>query len=327
MLRPISGRRMSLESGDWAFAMSDSAPSAGRDNVGRGILLSLSATLIFATQDATSKFLVQSVSPYQLTMMRFWAFAALALVLAWRQAPLKQALRSKYPVLQVFRGVLLIADIWMFVIALKTVQLPEVQAITLVYPLLVTLFAVPLLGERVGIFRITAVAVGFCGALVIVRPGGVPLDWGVAAAVGSGACYALYIVLTRKVSAGDTPTTSMIYVGLVGLVISSGVGLFFWQPLDLHTLLLVGYIMLTGCAGHGLMILALSSAPASVLQPFSYAALPWGILLSLVLFHYLIDPISLGGAAVIVGAGLVVMARERMRKIATVAEPALPGKE
>ena len=301
---------------------------AGRkDNVGRGVLLSLSATLIFATQDATSKYLVQTVSPFQTTMMRFWAFAALALFLAWRQGPLKQALRTNYPWLQVARGVLLIVDIWLFVLALQTVPLPEAQSITLVYPLLVTLFAVPLLGEKVGIFRIAAVVVGFLGALIIVRPGGVPLGWGAACAVGSGTCYALYMVLTRKVSAGDSPATSVIYVGLVGLVISSAVGAFFWQPLDLRSLLLIGYIMFTGCAAHGLMILALSSAPASVLQPFSYSSLPWSILLSYVIFHYVIDPVSLLGAAVIVGAGLVVMARERFRRIPAAVDAALPGKE
>ena len=83
------------------------------------------------------------------------------------------------------------------------------QAITLVYPLLVTLFAIPLLGEKVGVFRFGAVVVGFLGALIIVRPGGVPFDMGVLYAVGSGACYGLYIVLTRKVSATDTATTSM----------------------------------------------------------------------------------------------------------------------
>ena len=73
--------------------------------------------------------------------------------------------------------------------------------------------------------------------------------------------------------------------------------------------------MLTGVVAHGMMILALSMAPASVLQPFNYTSLPWAILLSVVLFHEPIDAISLLGAAVIVGAGLVVMARERIRKV------------
>jgi drug/metabolite transporter (DMT)-like permease len=155
----------------------------------------------------------------------------------------------------------------------------------------------------------------------------VPLDWGVGFAVGSGACYALYIVLTRKVSATDSTTTSMLYVGLVGLAVSSAVGVFFWQPLDLRTTLLIGYIMVTGVLAHGLMILALSQAPASVLQPFNYTSLPWSIVLSLVVFQHMIDPISLAGALVIVAAGLVVMARERFKKIPVAGEAQLPGRE
>jgi drug/metabolite transporter (DMT)-like permease len=305
--------------------------SAGpsRDNVGRGVVLALAAILVFSTQDATSKFLVQShVSPYQMTMMRFWAFAAFSLLLAWRQGGLRDAFRSKHAVLQVARGGLLVVDIWMYVLALSTVPLAAVQSITLVYPLLVTIFAIPLLGEKVGVFRIVAVIVGFSGALLIVRPGGVPLDWGVIYAVGSGSAYALYIVLTRKVSAVDSTTTSMVYTGVVGLVISSAVGVFHWQMLDLTSFLLIGYIMLTGVVAHGMMILALSMAPASVLQPFNYTSLPWSILLSILVFHESIDAISLLGAAVIVGAGLVVMARERLKKVPPAsAEPALPGKE
>jgi drug/metabolite transporter (DMT)-like permease len=163
---------------------------------------------------------------------------------------------------------------------------------------------------------------------VIVRPGGLPLDWGVGLAVASGATYALYLVLTRKVAADDPPTTSMAYTGVVGLLLSSGVGIFHWQMLDLQSFLLIGYIMFTGVAAHGMMIFALSQAPASVLQPFNYTSLPWSILFSIVIFHEPIDAISLLGAAIIVGAGLVVMARERFRKVPQLnGEATLPGKE
>jgi drug/metabolite transporter (DMT)-like permease len=308
--------------------MTDTARSP-QDNAGRGILLVLVAILIFSTQDATSKFLVQSdVSPFQMTMMRFWAFAAFSLLLAWRRGGLRDGFRTRHPMLQIARGVLLVVDIWLYVLALGTVPLAAVQSITLIYPLLVTLFAIPLLGERVGAFRIVAVAVGFGGALLIVRPGGVPLDLGVILAAASGSAYALYIVLTRKVSAADSPTTSMVYTGVVGLVVSSAVGVFHWQMLDATAFLLIGYIMLTGVVAHGMMILALSMAPASVLQPFNYTSLPWSILFSIVIFHESIDAISLLGAAIIVGAGLVVMARERFKKVpSAAAEPALPGKE
>ena len=293
-----------------------SEPGAGQprrraDNVAVGIGLAVLAIVIFGVQDAVSKSLVQTHSPFQLAMVRFWAFAAFSLWLVSRQGPLRQAFRSRYPLLQVFRGVLLVVDIWTFALALRTVPLAELQAVVLVYPLLATLVAIPILGERVGVFRLVAVAVGFFGALVIVRPGGLPIDGGVLFALLSATTYALYIALTRKVSATDSTATSMVYAGVVGLVLTTAVGVFLWQPFEGVALWQMLFMTVSSTAAHGLMIVALSRAPASTLQPFNYLALPWGIFLSYQFFGHLIDPIALIGGAVIVGAGLVVMARER----------------
>lgn len=309
--------------------MSDLPASERRraDNVGLGIGLTVLAILIFGVQDALAKHLVQTYSPFQLAMMRFWAFAAFSMVLVVRQGPLRQAFKSNWPALQVARGVLLVIDIWFFAAALKTVPLAELQAVTMVYPLLVTLVAIPILGEKVGVFRFTAVVVGFLGALVIVRPGGLPLDLGVLYAMLSAATYAVYIALTRKVSSVDSTATSMVYVGVVGLVLTSGVGIFFWQPMDLPSLGIMALVMITSTAAHGIMIVALSRAPASTVQPFNYVALPWGIFLSYAFFGHLIDTVSLMGAAVIVGAGLVVMARERRLASRGRAVPPQPAEE
>jgi len=307
--------------------MSSLAVDARTENIGRAIVLTLITIGVFGIQDAISKVLVQTYSPFQITMMRYWGFAAFSLLLVMRQAPLRQALNSKVPLWQVLRGVLLMADIWFFALALRTVPLGELQAITVVYPLLVTLFAIPILGEKVGLFRFVAVGVGFAGALVIVRPGGLPLDWGVAFALASATLYSVYIVITRKVSQFDSAATSMTYAATIGLVLSAAVGVFFWQPMGWGDVLMVVTIMATTCAGHGLMVFALSMAPASVVQPFNYFSLPWAIALSALVFGHWIDPISLVGAAIIVAAGLVVMARERIKRVPVVADPRLPGQE
>ena len=307
--------------------MSSVAADSRTEDIGRAIVLTLITIGVFGVQDAISKVLVQTYSPFQITMMRYWGFAAFSLVLVIRQAPLRQALNSKVPLWQVLRGVLLMADIWFFALALRTVPLGELQAITVVYPLLVTIFAIPILGEKVGIFRFVAVAVGFAGALVIVRPGGLPIDWGVGFALMSATLYSIYIVITRKVSQFDSAATSMTYAAIIGLVLSAVVGVFFWQPMGWGDVLMVVTIMGTTCAGHGLMVFALSMAPASVVQPFNYFSLPWAIGLSAVVFGHWIDPISLIGAAIIVAAGLVVMARERIKRVPVVADPSLPGRE
>jgi drug/metabolite transporter (DMT)-like permease len=293
------------------------APESGAragDNVGRGIAISIAVVLVFGIQDAISKTLVQTYSPFEVVMIRYWAFVAVSLFLAGRKAPLRQAFKSSSPWLQTLRGILLMLDVWLFSLGNRTVPLAQLQAISLLYPLVVTIVAIPLLGERVGVFRASAVAVGFIGALIIVRPGGgLPLTLDALAAIGSSVAYAFYIVLTRRVSARDSTATSMVYVGVVGLVMSSAVGPFFWKSMDLHASLLMATLMVTMCLSHGLMMKALSMAPATILQPFSYLALPWGITLGFLVFGYLIDPISLVGAAIIAGAGLVVLARERRK--------------
>ena len=307
--------------------MSAKTVSPRPDQIGLGIILTLITIGVFGIQDAVAKLLVQDYSPFQITMMRYWGFALFALALVARQAPLRQALHSRAPRLQVLRGVLLMADIWCFALALQTVPLGELQAIVIVYPLLVTVFAIPVLGEKVGVFRFAAVGAGFVGALIIMRPGGVPLSWGVGFALASAAFYAIYIVITRKVSAIDSAPTSMTYAAVIGLVLSSAVGVFFWQPMGWGDFAMVVVVMVTTCAGHGLMTIALTMAPASVLQPFNYFSLPWAIVLSIVVFGQWIDPISLAGAAVIVAAGLVVMARERAKRVPKADEEAIPGQE
>jgi drug/metabolite transporter (DMT)-like permease len=307
--------------------MSPAANSARADQVGLAIVLTLTTIGVFGVQDAIAKILVQDYSPFQITMMRYWGFAAFALFLVARQAPLRRALQTRAPRLQMLRGVLLMADIWFFALALQTVPLGELQAIVIVYPLLVTVFAIPVLGEKVGVFRFAAVGAGFVGAMVIMRPGGVPLDWGAGFALASATLYALYIVITRKVAAIDSAATSMTYAALVGLVLSTGVGVFFWQNMGWVDLALVVVVMITTCAGHGLMTIALTMAPASVLQPFNYFSLPWAIVLSILVFGQWIDAVSMFGAAIIVVAGLVVMARERARRVPKVAQEAVPSVE
>ena len=308
--------------------MSDQPARRPADNVPLGIGLTNAAIQIFGVQDAVSKYLVQDYSPFQLAMMRFWAFALFSLVLVMRQGPISQAFKSKSPKLQILRGVLLVVDIWFFAAALKDVPLAELQAITLVYPLMVTLVAIPILGEKVGVFRFSAVVIGFLGALLIVRPGGLPLSWGVLFAILSASAYAVYIALTRKVSSQDSTATSMVYVGVVGLVMTTGVGIFFWKAMPLEDLWLVGVIMVTSTTAHGLMMVALSRAPASTMQPFNYTALPWGIILSFVFFQHLIDAVSFVGAAIIAAAGLAVMMRERhLAKLGRTASQPQPAEE
>lgn len=310
----------------------ESGPTA---SVAKGVLFLLLATLIFGVQDVVSKILVATYSPFQIVMVRYWAFFALAVWLVMRNSTLRRAFASRAVGWQVARGVLLVIDIWLFAEALKTVPLGDIGAINMVYPLMVTVFAIPLLGERVGVFRMSAVLAGFIGAMLIIRPGFITVEIGVIYALLSSAFYALYLTMTRKVSQIDSTTTSLFYVAVVGLVLTSAVGVFFWQPMAVEDWWLMAVLCLTMCGGHGLVMVSLRYAPASVLQPFNYFSLPWAITLGFLVFGTMIDGFAAAGALVIVVAGLVVMWRERqlavrrplMRGSATAAPGQAPTSE
>ncbi|NOZ32357.1 MAG: DMT family transporter [Alphaproteobacteria bacterium] len=288
-------------------------PAATGDRIGLGIGLTVLAVLIFGIQDAVAKILVQDYAVPQIVMMRYWAFAAFSLALVAWQSGLVRAFHSRKPGLQIARGLLLVTDILLFATAVRTMPLGELIAIVLLFPVLVTLFSIPMLGEVVGRVRMISVVVAFVGALIMLRPGFTQFDIGAVYGLGAAVAFALYTILTRMVARHDGVGTSMFYVGGVGLVVSNIFGMFYWQPLTPGAWGLVAILWVTTTVGHFLVIRSLTYAPASVVQPFNYLMLPWAITLSFVLFGHLIDFWSLVGAIIIVGAGLMVWVRERKK--------------
>jgi len=295
--------------------MQTSFTQSAAGNVSRGIGLSVVAVLVFGIQDAVAKILVQDYAVAQVVMMRYWAFGAFSVFLALRQNGFRRALQSKHRGLQIGRGLLLLADILLFASAVRTLPLGELSSIMLLFPVTVTVLAIPLLGEKVGPLRWGSVMAGFVGVLIIMRPGFAIIDGGAFYALGAVLAFSLYTILTRMVAGHDHTATSMLYVGGTGLVLSSIVGAFYWQPLTLAAWGLMGILWLTTTGGHFLVMRSLSYAPASVVQPFNYLMLPWAIVLSFVIFGHLIDFVSLVGAIIIVGAGLAVWVRERQKRL------------
>src|SRR5690606_15111963 len=121
----------------------------------------------------------------------------------------------------------------------------------------VTLFAIPLLGERVGPFRAGAVIAGFVRALIILRPGFATVEIGVVYGLLSSAAFALYLVFTRKVATVDSTTTSIFYVGVIGMVMTTAVGVFHWQPMQTEDVRVVAGLCVTMCVAHGLLMAAM----------------------------------------------------------------------
>lgn len=284
-----------------------------RDRPALGIGLSILAMLLLASMDALSKYLTQHHPIPQILFVRFVVFFACALTLAARQGGIAAAVRSTRPALQLLRSAVLIVEIFVFITAFSLMPLADVHAIAAASPLLVTALAVPLLGERVGLHRWGAVAVGFIGVLVIIRPGAGVMDQGAPVALAGAALWALYQILVRRIGQSDPAATTVLYTAATGLVVTALAAPFFWVPPAPIAWLQLGVLGVLGFAGHSVLILALREAPASMLQPFGYMLLVWAIVMGWLVFGELPDAVTLAGAGIVVASGLYTVHRERRR--------------
>jgi drug/metabolite transporter (DMT)-like permease len=266
--------------------------------------------LIFAAHDAVIKLLTVDYAVPQILWIRFIFFSAFALILARRKGPLRQSTKSARPLLQIGRSLMLLLDMILFVVAVGLLPLADTHALIATFPLMVTALSALVLGEHVGIRRWLAVGACFIGVLLILRPGLTVLQPGSLIALAAALAFALYNVMTRIVSRHDNGEVSLVYVGVIGLVATSFTVPFFWVWPTTEAWIMLAAIGIVGASAHFLLITALKSAPASVLQPFNYTLLLAATAIGYFLFGQFPDLWTIIGASVIVGSGLYVVQRE-----------------
>ena len=225
---------------------------------------------------------------------------------------------SQRPRLQIARAIVLLVEGFFFVWSFRYLGLAETHAIAAAAPLLVTVLAAAVLAERVGLHRWLAVAAGFGGALVIIRPGLGGMSWPVLLPLGATITYAVMQIQTRILGKVDEGQVTIFYTAVVGLAIMIVVGPFFWtwpaselMVRDLGLMALVGVLSATA---HSLLILAYRRAQATVLSPYGYFLLAWAAVIGLVAFAEFPDAWTIAGAGIIVASGIYTFQRERRRK-------------
>ncbi|MCE6959916.1 DMT family transporter [Cereibacter sphaeroides] len=284
-------------------------------NTRLGIGLMVLTTFIFALQDGISRHLAEHYSVFMVVMIRFWFFAAFVMLLAARQAGgLARAARSRYPLLQALRGVLLVAEVCVMVISFVKLGLVASHAVFTCYPLLVAALSGPVLGEKVGWRRWTAIGVGFTGVLVILQPGvAVFSPWALVPLL-CAFMFAVYGLLTRFVARGDPASVSFFWTGTVGALAVTPVGLWFWEPMVLADWGWMAALCCTAAVAHWCLIRAYELAEASAVQPFAYLQLPFVSVLGLTIFDETLTTNVVIGAGIVVGAGLFTLWRQQVRE-------------
>ena len=291
------------------------------DNPLRGIGFSTAACAVFAVADVTSKFLSTQLPIVEIQWIRYVLFAGMAAVLAARGQGqgrgygrgLAQSFRPRNPKSQIARGLCVTGSSVLFVYGVHQMTMAQATTISFLSPLLITILSIPLLGETVGIRRWAAVFAGMAGMLIVIRPGMTGFQPAALFGVASSCCWALALIITRKIAASDPPRTTILWSSVIGVIVLSILLPFevAWPTGPQFALCLILGVL--SSVGQWLVVLAHRLAPASTLAPFSYTQLPWVTIGGYLVFDNLPDRWTLVGAAIIIASGLYTAHRERVR--------------
>ena len=283
-----------------------------KQNERLGILLMIITTIVFASQDGLSKYLATEYNVYMVVMIRYWFFAAFVIsVSSQKTGGIKRVAKTKSPILQIFRSLILVAEMCITILAFTLLGLAETHAIFASYPLIIAMLSGPILGEYVGWRRWLAICVGFIGILIILNPGnGIFSPYALVPLVGA-ILFALYGLLTRYVGQYDNSSNSFFWTGVVGSIAMTIIGLNYWDPVSKSDWSIMLLLSASGVVGHYLLIKCYEVAEASAVQPFAYLQLIWASMIGIIIFGEQITTNVLIGACIIVGAGLFTLWRER----------------
>lgn len=288
------------------------AQGHARSAVVAGIGLMVAAMVLYPVVDALGKTLVAEL-PVLLVVWARYAFQALALLpLAfWQQRRL--FIQVAAPRMQLIRAAFHVLAAIFFFTALATVPMADTLAVFFVSPLVITALSPVFLNERIGIWRWSAVVVGFLGVMLIIRPGFGIVTAGILFALASGLAHAGFAISSRKLAGQGTPLVGTLVISLIGTLVMSAVLPFVWQwPTPAHWLML--FAMGTLAAGCQWMVtMAYERARASQLAPFAYSEMVSTVILGLAIFGDFPDTMTWLGIAIVVASGIVIAWREGVR--------------
>lgn len=294
-----------------AAAVAEPTSSAG---YGRGIAMQIIAVAMFTCMGLVIKLLEGRYPTSQIILFRC-APALLPLIL---YLPLQggwSALKTRRPGWHLIRTVAGLGSMYVGFYAIARMAFADYVAISFTAPLFGTLLSIPFLGERVGIWRLGAVVLGFAGALLTAGPVAGHADPMALFAVGSALGYGVAMVAMRKLGSTDKASATVFYFTVAGAL--SGLVMLPWQWVaptmeDLALLLAIG---LVGGVAQIFMTEAFRLAPPSVVAPFDYTAMVWAVIFGFFVFGTFPDVHVLAGAALICASGLFIIHRETVRGV------------
>ncbi len=276
------------------------------------MLTMLVAVAMFAMMDAALKQLSTHYPPFQVASLR--GAASLPLVLVWALATggVATLFRVRWS-LHLLRGVLGVAMMATFIFAVSKLPLSTTYSIFFIAPLLITALSVPVLGEKVGPRRWTAIAVGLIGVMVLLRPTGEGMvSLAALAVVVAAVMYAVSAITVRVLARTDSTQSMMVWLMVMIAVGAGALAWPDWVAIRREDLWLIAGVGIAGALGQYAITEAFRLGEASAIAPLEYTALVWGVLFDLMFWGVLPDAITWLGAGIIVVSGLYLIRRERV---------------
>ena len=280
-----------------------------KNEIKLGIILMILATLCFGIMDGVSRYLAEEYNVFIINMYRSWVLVLFVLIYSIKKGGVKQISFSKKPLIQIIRGILLISCVCIGVYSFTVLGLVAAHTIIAIYPLLVLPLSYYFLNEKIGWRRWSAVFIGFFGIMVILNPISMSFDFNMVWPLILAILLAIYSILTRNISAYDNSETSFFWVAIVGGVVMTIIGPFFFELLVLKDIPWFLLLCFLSTCGHFLFIKALETAQASILQPFIYLQLFFASIIGILVFNDLLTLNLIFGGILIVGSGIFALIR------------------
>ncbi|MEO8244191.1 MAG: DMT family transporter [bacterium] len=277
----------------------------------RGALLSLAAFGVYASNDVIVKFLGSNASYHPFQIIFFSGLMSFPLMTIMMMSDKSDGnLRPKMPGWTLLRSVLTVLNGLTGFYAFSVLPLSEAYPIFFAMPMLVTLMAIPMLGEKVGLHRGVAVAVGLAGVLVVVRPGSAAFGLGHIAALTAASLGAMNSVLVRKTGKKERSAVIMLYPMIANFLVS-GIALpFIYKPMPIEHIGLVAAMAVLGLTASLLAIFAYRIAPAVIVAPMQYSQIIWATIYGTIFFHETHDLVTILGTGIIIASGIYIVLRE-----------------
>ncbi len=285
-----------------------SSLTESKQSITKGFIWSLTGYLIFSSHDA----IVKLLSDYSVFQIIFFGmlFGFVPFSIARVNDPNPVSLKPKNPGLVLARAILSVGSLGFAFSAFTLLPMVQVYVLLFLTPLLVSILAIPMLGERIHLVRWVAIIMGLAGIVIVLRPSPDTLRIGHLFGLLAACCSALAVVITRKISRVENYATMIVFPLIATIIVSGIIMIFVYQPMQLKDLLLMFSIGVLGLTAQYSLLQAYRNAPAASVAPMQYSQLIWALIFGVLFFNETIDTAVILGSLITISSGIIIIWRE-----------------